>query len=330
MASKKRILITGGAGFLGSHLCERFIKEGMHVIAMDNLITGDLRNIEHLFKHADFEFYHHDVSNFVHVPGHLDYILHFASPASPIDYLKIPIQTLKVGSLGIHNLLGLARDKKSRILIASTSEVYGDPLVHPQTEEYYGNVNPIGPRGVYDEAKRFQEAMTMAYHTYHKVDTRILRIFNTYGPRMRLNDGRVLPAFIGQALRGEDLTVFGDGSQTRSFCFVDDQVEGIYRLLMSDYHLPVNIGNPDEITILQFAEEIIKLTGTDQKIIFKELPKDDPKQRQPDITRAKNILGWTPKVSRAEGLKITYDYFKSLPTEVLYQREHKDFDKYIR
>jgi dTDP-glucose 4,6-dehydratase len=330
MANKKRILITGGAGFLGSHLCDRFIKEGMHVIAMDNLITGDLRNIEHLFKHPDFEFYHHDVSNFVHVPGHLDYILHFASPASPIDYLKIPIQTLKVGSLGIHNLLGLARDKKSRILIASTSEVYGDPLVHPQTEEYYGNVNPIGPRGVYDEAKRFQEAMTMAYHTYHNVDTRILRIFNTYGPRMRLNDGRVLPAFIGQALRGEDLTVFGDGSQTRSFCYVDDQVEGIYRLLMSDYHLPVNIGNPDEITILQFAEEIIKLTGTDQKIIFKELPKDDPKQRQPDITRAKSILGWTPKVSRAEGLKITYDYFKTLPTEVLYQREHKDFDKYIR
>ncbi|GCC50884.1 SDR family NAD-dependent epimerase/dehydratase [Chryseotalea sanaruensis] len=330
MANKKRILITGAAGFLGSHLCERFIKEGMHVIAMDNLITGDLRNIEHLFKHPDFEFYHHDVSNFVHVSGQLDYILHFASPASPIDYLKIPIQTLKVGSLGIHNLLGLARDKKSRILIASTSEVYGDPLVHPQTEEYYGNVNPIGPRGVYDEAKRFQEAMTMAYHTYHKVDTRILRIFNTYGPRMRLNDGRVLPAFIGQALRGEDLTVFGDGSQTRSFCYVDDQVEGIYRLLMSDYHLPVNIGNPDEITILQFAEEIIKLTGTDQKIIFKELPKDDPKQRQPDITLAKSLLGWTPKVSRAEGLKITYEYFKTLPTEVLYQREHKDFDKYIR
>lgn len=330
MVNKKRILITGAAGFLGSHLCDRFINEGMHVIAMDNLITGDLLNIEHLFKHPDFEFYHHDVSNFVHVSGQLDYILHFASPASPIDYLKIPIQTLKVGSLGIHNLLGLARDKKSRILIASTSEVYGDPLVHPQTEEYYGNVNPIGPRGVYDEAKRFQEAMTMAYHTYHNVDTRILRIFNTYGPRMRLNDGRVLPAFIGQALRGEDLTVFGDGSQTRSFCYVDDQVEGIYRLLMSDYHLPVNVGNPDEITILQFAEEIIKLTGTDQKIIFKELPKDDPKQRQPDITLAKSLLGWTPKVSRAEGLKITYEYFKSLPTEVLYQRDHKDFDKYIR
>lgn len=330
MANKKRILITGGAGFLGSHLCERFVKEGFHVIAMDNLITGDLRNIEHLFKHPDFEFYHHDVSNFVHVPGELHYILHFASPASPIDYLKIPIQTLKVGSLGIHHLLGLARVKKSRILIASTSEVYGDPLVHPQNEDYYGNVNPIGPRGVYDEAKRFQEAMTMAYHTYHKVDTRIVRIFNTYGPRMRLNDGRVLPAFIGQALRGEDLTVFGDGSQTRSFCYMDDQVEGIYRLLMSDYNMPVNIGNPDEITILQFAEEIIKLTGTDQKIIFKELPKDDPKQRQPDITRAKAILGWEPKVSRAEGLKITYEYFKSLPQDTLYQREHKDFDKFVR
>lgn len=328
--AKPRILITGGAGFLGSHLCDRFIKEGFHVIAMDNLITGDLRNIEHLFKLGDFEFYNHDVSSYVHVPGELQYILHFASPASPIDYLKIPIQTLKVGSLGTHNLLGLARAKKARILVASTSEVYGDPMVHPQTEEYYGNVNPIGPRGVYDEAKRFQEAITMAYHTYHKVDTRIVRIFNTYGPRMRLNDGRVLPAFIGQALRGEDLTVFGDGSQTRSFCYVDDEVEGIYRLLMSDYHLPMNIGNPDEITIGEFAEEIVKLTGTKQKVVYKPLPQDDPKQRRPDITKAKQIIGWEPKVSRAEGLKITYEYFKSLPTEVLYQRDHKNFDKYIR
>lgn len=328
--AKERVLITGGAGFLGSHLCDRFLKEGFHVIAMDNLITGDLKNIEHLFKHADFEFYNHDVSSFVHVPGELKYILHFASPASPIDYLKIPIQTLKVGSLGTHHLLGLARAKKARILVASTSEVYGDPLVHPQTEEYYGNVNPIGPRGVYDEAKRFQEAITMAYHTYHNVDTRIVRIFNTYGPRMRLNDGRVLPAFIGQALRGEDLTVFGDGSQTRSFCYVDDEVEGIYRLLMSDYHLPVNIGNPDEITIREFAEEIVKLTGTKQKIIYQPLPKDDPKQRQPNISKAKQLLGWEPKVSRAEGLKITYEYFKSLPREVLYEREHKNFEKYIR
>lgn len=328
--AKKRILITGGAGFLGSHLCDRFLKEGYSVVAMDNLITGDLRNIEHLFKEPDFEFYHHDVSKFVHVSGDVHYILHFASPASPIDYLKIPIQTLKVGSLGIHNLLGLARAKKARILIASTSEVYGDPLVHPQTEEYYGNVNPIGPRGVYDEAKRFQEAITMAYHTYHKLETRIVRIFNTYGPRMRLNDGRVLPAFIGQALRGEDLTVFGDGSQTRSFCYVDDQVEGIYRLLMSDYPYPVNIGNPDEITILDFAKEIVKLTGTQQKVVFQPLPKDDPKQRQPNTTKAKEILGWEAKVSRAEGLKITYEYFKSLPTEVLFQREHKDFEKYIR
>lgn len=327
---KERVLITGGAGFLGSHLCDRFIKEGFHVIAMDNLITGDIRNIEHLFKHPDFEFYHHDVSTFVHIPGELHYILHFASPASPIDYLKIPIQTLKVGSLGIHNLLGLARVKKSRILIASTSEVYGDPLVHPQPEEYYGNVNPVGPRGVYDEAKRFQEAMTMAYHTYHNVDTRIVRIFNTYGPRMRLNDGRVLPAFIGQALRGEDLTVFGDGSQTRSFCYVADEVEGIYRLLMSDYNLPVNIGNPDEITILQFAEEIIKLTGTTQKVITKPLPQDDPKQRRPDIRKAKELLGWEPKVSRSEGLKITYEYFKSLPRELLFERDYKNFEKYTR
>jgi dTDP-glucose 4,6-dehydratase len=293
---------------------------------MDNLITGDIRNLEHLFKLPNFEFYHHDVSKFIHVPGELDYILHFASPASPIDYLKIPIQTLKVGSLGIHNCLGLARVKKARVIIASTSEVYGDPAVHPQNEDYWGNVNPVGPRGVYDEAKRFQEAMTMAYHTYHKLETRIVRIFNTYGPRMRLNDGRVLPAFIGQALRGEDLTVFGDGSQTRSFCYVDDLVEGIYRLLMSDYAHPVNIGNPGEITIGQFAEEIIKLTGTTQKVIYKPLPTDDPKQRQPDITRAKEILGWEPKVSREEGLRITYDYFKSLPEEELYKAAyHRDF-----
>jgi dTDP-glucose 4,6-dehydratase len=322
----KRILITGGAGFLGSHLCDRFIKEGYHVIAMDNLITGDLRNIEHLFKLPNFEFYHHDVSKFIHVPGELDYILHFASPASPIDYLKIPIQTLKVGSLGIHNCLGLARVKNARVLIASTSEVYGDPLVHPQTEEYWGHVNPVGPRGVYDEAKRFQEAMTMAYHTYHGLETRIIRIFNTYGPRMRLNDGRVLPAFIGQALRGEDLTIFGDGSQTRSFCYVADLVEGIYRLLLSDYAQPVNIGNPAEITIKEFAEEIINLTGTDQKVVYKELPKDDPKQRQPDITKAREILNWEPKVSREEGLKITLDYFKSLPKERLFEEaNHREF-----
>ncbi len=329
MSARKRILITGAAGFLGSHLCDRFVKEGYHVIAMDNLITGRLKNIEHLFKLENFEFYNHDVSKFIHVPGELDYILHFASPASPIDYLKIPIQTLKVGSLGIHNCLGLARVKKARVLIASTSEVYGDPMVHPQTEEYWGNVNPVGPRGVYDEAKRFQEAMTMAYHTFHGVETRIIRIFNTYGPRMRLNDGRVLPAFIGQALRGEDLTVFGDGSQTRSFCYVDDLVEGIYRLLMSDYAYPVNIGNPDEITIGEFAEEIIKLTGTTQKVIYKDLPTDDPKQRRPDITKAKEILGWTPKVSRSEGLKITYDYFKSLSEDELREVDHYNFDKYI-
>ena len=293
---------------------------------MDNLITGDLRNIEHLFPLPNFEFYHHDVSKFIHVPGELDYILHFASPASPIDYLKIPIPTLKVGSLGIHNCLGLARVKKARVLIASTSEVYGDPLVHPQNEDYWGHVNPVGPRGVYDEAKRFQEAMTMAYHTYHGVETRIVRIFNTYGPRMRLNDGRVLPAFIGQALRGEDLTIFGDGSQTRSFCYVDDLVEGIYRLLMSDYAYPVNVGNPAEITIKEFAEEIIKLTGTSQRVVYKPLPKDDPKQRQPDIIRAKEILGWEPKVTREEGLKITYDYFKSLPKERLWEEaNHREF-----
>ncbi|MFT4678601.1 MAG: dTDP-glucose 4,6-dehydratase [Flavobacteriales bacterium] len=326
----KRVLITGAAGFLGSHLCDRFIKEGYFVMGMDNLITGDLRNIEHLFKNENFEFYNHDVSKFVHVSGKLDYILHFASPASPIDYLKIPIQTLKVGSLGTHNLLGLAKEKNARIIVASTSEVYGDPTVHPQTEDYWGNVNPVGPRGVYDEAKRFQEAMTMAYHTYHGVETRIVRIFNTYGPRMRLNDGRVLPAFIGQALRGEDLTVFGDGSQTRSFCYVDDLVEGIYRLLQSDCADPVNIGNPDEITISQFAEEIIKLTGTTQKVIYEDLPTDDPKQRQPDITKARAILGWEPKVDRAEGLEITYAYFKSLSQEDLYKKDHKSFDKYIQ
>ncbi len=325
---KERVLITGAAGFLGSHLCDRFIKEGYHVIGMDNLITGDLRNIEHLFKLEDFEFYNHDVSKYVHVPGDLKHILHFASPASPIDYLKIPIQTLKVGSLGTHNLLGLAMAKKARILVASTSEVYGDPTVHPQTEDYWGNVNPVGPRGVYDEAKRFQEAITMAYHTYHGLETRIVRIFNTYGPRMRLNDGRVLPAFMGQALRGEDLTVFGDGSQTRSFCYVDDLVEGIYRLLLSNCVDPVNIGNPKEITIAQFAEEIIKLTGTDQKVVYKPLPVDDPKQRQPNITKAQEILGWEPRYDRSEGLKITWDYFKSLPKERLYEEaHHRDFIK---
>lgn len=326
----KRVLITGAAGFLGSHLCDRFIKEGYHVIGMDNLITGDLKNIEHLFKLEHFEFYHHDVTKFVHVPGTIDYILHFASPASPIDYLKIPIQTLKVGSLGTHNLLGLAKEKDARILIASTSEVYGDPLVHPQSEEYYGNVNTIGPRGVYDEAKRFQESMTMAYHRFHGLDTRIARIFNTYGPRMRLNDGRVIPAFIGQSLRGEDLTVFGDGLQTRSFCYVDDQIEGLYRLLLSDYSLPVNIGNPEEITILDFAKEIIKLTKTEQKIIFEPLPQDDPLQREPDITLAKELLGWEPTVSREDGMKATYGYFKNLSKEELFKSEHKDFSKHNR
>ena len=306
----KRVLITGGAGFLGSHLCDRFVNEGYHVIAMDNLITGHIENIEHLFKLPNFEFHHHDVSKFVHVAGSLDYILHFASPASPIDYLKLPIQTLKVGSLGTHNLCGLAKEKRARMLIASTSEVYGDPLVHPQNEEYWGNVNPIGPRGVYDEAKRFQEAITMAYHNFHGLETRIVRIFNTYGPRMRLDDGRALPAFMSQALRGEDITVFGDGSQTRSFCYVGDLVEGIYRLLLSDYHMPVNIGNPHEISLNDFAVEIQRLIGSDSKIVYMPLPQDDPKQRQPDITKAKTILGWEPKVERAEGLKITLDYFK--------------------
>ncbi|TDY13599.1 UDP-glucuronic acid decarboxylase family protein [Meridianimaribacter flavus] len=326
----KRILITGAAGFLGSHLCDKFINEGFHVIGIDNLITGDLKNIEHLFPLEHFEFYHHDVSKFVHVSGELDYILHFASPASPIDYLKIPIQTLKVGSLGTHNLLGLAKAKNARILIASTSEVYGDPLVHPQSEGYYGNVNTIGPRGVYDEAKRFQESITMAYHRFHGLETRIVRIFNTYGPRMRLNDGRVIPAFIGQALRGEDLTVFGDGSQTRSFCYVSDQIEGIYKLLFSDYVYPVNIGNPNEISIKDFAEEIIKLTGTNQKIVYKPLPQDDPLQRQPNIDLAKKTLNWEPKVDRNEGMKLTFNYFKGLTEEELYKSEHKDFSKHIK
>jgi len=324
------VLITGAAGFLGSHLCDKFINEGFYVIGMDNFITGDKKNLKHLESHPHFEFIEHDVTEFVEIDGHLDYILHFASPASPIDYLKIPIQTLKVGSLGTHNLLGLAKAKNARILIASTSEVYGDPLVHPQSEDYYGNVNTIGPRGVYDEAKRFQESLTMAYHRFHGLDTRIVRIFNTYGPRMRLNDGRVIPAFMGQALRGEDLTVFGDGLQTRSFCYVDDQVEGIYRLLMSDYVYPVNIGNPHETTIKAFAEEIIKLTGTTTKIVYKELPVNDPLQRQPDITLAKKILNWEPKVGRAEGMKKTFEYFKSLSKEELYKSEHKDFKNHIK
>ncbi|MCH7524346.1 MAG: SDR family oxidoreductase [Bacteroidetes bacterium] len=326
----KKVLITGAAGFLGSHLCDRFIAEGLYVIGMDNFITGDESNIEHLDNHPNFEFINHDVTEFIKIEGDLDYILHFASPASPIDYLKIPIQTLKVGSLGTHNLLGLAKEKNARILIASTSEVYGDPLVHPQTEDYYGNVNTIGPRGVYDEAKRFQESITMAYHRFHGLETRIARIFNTYGPRMRLNDGRVIPAFMGQALRGENLTVFGDGLQTRSFCYVDDQVEGIFRLLFSDYSYPVNIGNPNEITIIDFAKEIIKLTETNQKIVFKKLPIDDPLQRQPDISLAKKILNWEAKIGRKEGMTKTFNYFKNLSTEELHKRDHKDFTKHIK
>lgn len=330
MMKGKRVLVTGAAGFLGSHLCDRFIKEECEVIGMDNLITGDLRNIEHLFPLGNFTFFNCDVSNFVHVPGELDYILHFASPASPIDYLKIPIQTLKVGSLGTHNLLGLAKAKNARILVASTSEVYGDPEQHPQKESYWGHVNPIGPRGVYDEAKRFQEAITMAYHRFHGLETRIVRIFNTYGPRMRLNDGRVLPAFIGQALRGEDFTVFGDGSQTRSFCYVDDLIEGIYRLLLSGFADPVNIGNPDEIAISDFAQEIIELTGANTRIDYQPLPDDDPKRRRPDISLAKDLLGWEPQVDRGEGLKRTIEYFKSLETQDLYKKEHKHFDKYIK
>jgi dTDP-glucose 4,6-dehydratase len=325
----KKTLITGAAGFLGSHLVKRFLSEGHYVIGMDNLITGNLKNIEEYFQNKNFEFYNHDVSKFVHVAGDLDYILHFASPASPIDYLKIPIQTLKVSSYGTHNLLGLAKAKNARIIVASTSEVYGDPEVHPQVEEYYGNVNPVGPRGVYDEAKRYMESVTMAYNTYHDVETRIVRIFNTYGPKMRLNDGRVLPAFIGQALRGEDLTVFGDGSQTRSFCFVDDLIEGIYRLLLSDYDQPLNIGNPSEITINEFAKEIITLTNTNQKVTYNDLPVNDPKQRKPDITKANSILNWAPKISREEGLKITFEYFKSLSKEELNKKEHNNFDQYI-
>ena len=314
-----RTLVTGGAGFLGSHLCEYLLQQGHQVIAMDNLLTGSIANIEHLQCEA-FRFIKHDVTEYIYIAGPVDYVFHFASPASPLDYLQLPIQTLKVGALGTHKALGLAMAKNARFLLASTSEVYGDPLVHPQNEEYWGNVNPVGPRGVYDEAKRFQEAITMAYHTYHQLETRIVRIFNTYGPRMRLNDGRALPAFIGQALRGEDLTVFGDGSQTRSFCYVDDMIEGIYRLLMSDYALPVNIGNPDEISLLEFAREIISLTDSRQQIIFKPLPVDDPRQRQPDITRARQVLNWEPKVGRAEGLKITYEFFKALPREELYKQ----------
>ncbi|NCG44505.1 MAG: NAD-dependent epimerase/dehydratase family protein [Proteobacteria bacterium] len=328
--TKPRTLITGAAGFLGSHLCDRFIAEGHEVIAMDNLITGDMRNIDHLMDSPAFTFVNHDISQRIAIDGPLDYILHFASPASPIDYLKIPIQTMKVGSLGTHNCLGLALAKGARILVASTSEVYGDPEVHPQTESYWGNVNPVGPRGVYDEAKRFQEALTMAYHRYHDVETRIIRIFNTYGPRMRLNDGRVLPAFIGQALRGEDLTIFGDGSQTRSFCYVDDLVEGILRLLMSDCSDPVNIRNPDEISIKDFAEEIIALTGTNQQVIYQDLPVDDPTQRQPDISKARALLDWERKVNRHDGLAITYAAFKALPEEILYKEEHRDFKAYIK
>ena len=324
----KRVLVTGAAGFLGSHICERFLNENFEVLGMDNFITGSANNVAILSKHQNFEFIEHDVSNFIKVEGEIDYILHFASPASPIDYLKIPIQTLKVGSLGTHNLLGLAKAKKAVILVASTSEVYGDPLVHPQKENYFGNVNPIGPRGVYDEAKRFQEAITMAYHRFHKLDTKIVRIFNTYGPRMRLNDGRVLPAFIGQALRGEDLTIFGDGMQTRSFCYVDDLINGIFKLLFSNYNSPVNIGNPNEITINDFAKEILKLTKSDQKIIYKPLPENDPLKRKPDIELANTILNWKPKIHREEGLKLTYDYFCSLSKEQLYKKDHQNFKSY--
>lgn len=326
----KTILITGAAGFLGSHLCDRFIDEGFRVVGMDNFITGDKANIQHLLEHPNFQLIEHDVTVHIDIQEPIDYILHFASPASPIDYLKIPIQTLKVGSLGTHNLLGLAKAKKARILIASTSEIYGDPLVHPQSEDYYGNVNSIGPRGVYDEAKRFQEAITMAYHRFHGLETRIARIFNTYGPRMRLNDGRAIPAFMGQALRGEDLTVFGDGLQTRSFCYVDDLIEGIYRLLFSDFSYPVNLGNPDEISIQDFALEILKLTNSNQKICFKPLPKDDPLKRQPDIKLAKKVLNWQPQISRQEGMKMTVSFFQNVSDKQLYKRDHKDFSKHIK
>jgi dTDP-glucose 4,6-dehydratase len=305
-----RVVITGGAGFIGSHLCDRFIAEGDEVICLDNLITGNLDNIAHLFGHPKFKFIKYDVTEFLYVPGDVDFILHFASPASPMDYVKYPIQTLKVGALGTHKALGLAKAKGARFLLASTSEVYGDPLVHPQSEDYWGNVNPIGIRGVYDEAKRFAEAMTMAYHRYHGLDTRIARIFNTYGPRMRIDDGRVIPTFMTQALKGEDITVFGDGRQTRSICYIDDLVDGIFKLLMSNYVYPVNLGNPDEITILELAYEIKELAGSSSKIVFKPLPPDDPKVRRPDIMRAREILGWEPKVPRKEGLKKTLEYFK--------------------
>ena len=328
MNAAERVLITGGAGFLGSHLCERFVRDGFQVVAMDNLITGDMRNIEHLLPMPNFTFVHQDVTEYIHVSGPLHHILHFASPASPIDYLKIPIQTLKVGSLGVHRCLGLAKAKGARITIASTSEIYGDPEVHPQHEEYWGHVNTVGPRGVYDEAKRFQEAITMAYHTFHGLETRIARIFNTYGPRMRLNDGRALPAFIGQALRGEPITVFGTGAQTRSFCYVDDLIEGIVRLHFSDETRPVNLGNPDEISIAEFANEILALTGADVEVEHRDLPENDPKQRRPDITRARDVLNWEPKVARAEGLKRTYEFFKGLSDADLRKSEHKDFERY--